>query len=46
MDNKDIIIYALGYIVIGTLGYVSGLIRGYKDALPKRDERGRFIKED
>lgn len=28
------------------IGFALGRIRGYKEALPKRDARGRFTKKD
>jgi hypothetical protein len=42
----DITLFVLAFFVAGTLGYVTGRWHGYIDALPKRDDTGRFKKKD
>lgn len=39
-------LYGLTAIFVFAAGYVTGMLRGYIHALPKRDERGRFVKKD
>lgn len=40
------ILYGVTAIFVFAAGYVTGMLRGYIHALPKRDERGRFTKKD
>jgi hypothetical protein len=42
----DVVLYVLGYAFAFAAGFVFGKWNGYLDALPKRDESGRFIKKD
>ena len=41
----DAILLILAWVAAGAFGYMIGRWNGYKDALPKRDTRGRFTKE-
>lgn len=42
----DATLFLMAYTAAFAFGYVLGKWNGYHDALPKRDERGRFKKED
>lgn len=42
----NVVLYMMGYAFAFAAGYVLGKWCGYLDALPKRDEKGRFTKED
>jgi len=42
----ELLLYGITAIFVFAAGYVTGMLRGYIHALPKRDERGRFAKKD
>lgn len=42
----DVALYLIGFIASFAFGYALGKWNGFLDAQPKRDERGRFKKED
>ncbi len=44
--EQGIAICILGYVFAGAFGFAVGKWRGYLDALPPRDEIGRFKKKD
>lgn len=46
METETLILMVIVYTSVFAFGYTLGKWRGYLDALPKRDEKGRFIKED
>lgn len=46
MEPQTLILLVLVYGFVFAFGYALGKWRGYLDALPKRDDKGRFIKED
>lgn len=46
METETLILMVLVYTSVFAFGYALGKWRGYLDALPKRDEKGRFTKED
>jgi hypothetical protein len=42
----EYILYGITAIFVFAAGYATGMVRGYLDAQPNRDERGRFAKKD
>ena len=42
----DILTSIVACAAAGLLSYMAGRWHGYIDALPKRDDKGRFAKED
>jgi hypothetical protein len=42
----EFILYGVTAVFVFAAGYVTGMLRGYIHALPKRDKRGRFAKKD
>lgn len=43
--KMDVGIFIAAWVAAFSLGYMLGRWGGYKDAQPKRDKRGRFIKD-
>lgn len=46
MEPQTLMLLVLVYAFVFAFGYALGKWRGYLDALPKRDDKGRFAKED